>query len=81
MSLNDVKFELLRYGRNQQLKKETTYKTPSGKIITTKKDVKDLGVIMSDSGLFRNHIDNVVEKAKNLTSWILRAFKTRDFIP
>ena len=32
MSLNDVKFEVLQYGKNQknQLKNQTTYETPSG---------------------------------------------------
>ena len=79
MMLNDVKFEVLRHGKNEQLKNETSYKTPTGQIITTKNDVKDLGVIMSDSCVFTNQINKVIEKAKNLTSWILRAFTTRNF--
>ena len=58
MELNDLKFELLRYGLNLLLK-NTTYATPSGEVITTKEEVKDLGVIMSDDGLFSKQIDAV----------------------
>ena len=78
MLLNDVKFELLRHGTIEDLKNETTYKTPTGKVITTKNNVKDLGVMMSDNCMFTEQINNVIEKAKNLTSWIFRAFSTRN---
>ena len=76
MELNDLKFELLRYGLNLILK-NSSYTTPNGEIITTKTEVKDLGVIMSDDGLFTKQIDAVCVKAKNVISWILRTFKTR----
>ena len=78
MELNDLKFELLRYGRNQNLKDETFYTSPSGKVITTKDVVKDLGVQMSNDCLFKKQIDLCIEKAKNLISWILRSFISRD---
>ena len=79
MLLNDVKFELLRHGSLDYLKNETSYKTPTGKDITTKNSVKDLGVMMSDNCMFTEQINNVIEKAKNLASWIFRAFSTRNF--
>ena len=79
MMLNDVKFELLRYGKNEGLKNQTSYTTPSGDLITTKQEVKDLGVIMSNDCLFVKQINTVIEKAKNLISWILRSFRTRNF--
>ena len=79
MLLNDVKFELLRHGIMDYLKNATTYKTPTGIDITTKNNVKDLGVIMSDNCMFTEQINLVIEKAKNLTSWIFRAFSTRNF--
>ena len=78
MLLNYIKFELLRYGKNEELKNETSYHTPAGDNITTKNDVKDLGVIMSSNCSFVTQINKVIEKAKNLTSWILRAFSTRN---
>ena len=79
MVLNDVKFELMRYGKNDQLKNETNYQTPNKIPIETKNDVKDLGVIMSNTCLFTNQINKIIEKAKNLIAWIFRAFKTRKY--
>ena len=77
MMLNDVKFELLRYGPDPALK-ESIYTTPTGEPITTKNEVKDLGVIMSDDCLFQKQIDRMIEKAKNTISWIFRSFQTRN---
>ena len=81
MDLNDDKFEALRYGSNIEIKESTTYTTPSGKPIQVKSELKDLGVIMSDDCQFNIHINSVVEKAKNMASWILRSFKTRARVP
>ena len=77
MELNDLKFELLRYGLNEDIKNQTNYKSPTGKIITSKDVVKDLGVLMSNDCSFKNHIDSTIEKAKNIISWILRSFSSR----
>ena len=77
MELNEVKFfEALRYGNNEKLKQETNYTTPTGKIVvTTKKHVKDLGVIMSSDCTFKQHINKTIEKAKNITSpWNIAPF-------
>ena len=32
---------------------------------------------MSNDASFNSHIDLIIESAKNLSSWILRTFKTR----
>ena len=77
MELNDVKFEALRHGKNEDLKQSTCYTTPSGKVIEVKDSVKDLGVYMSSNCLFMDQINAVIEKAKNIISWILRTFTTR----
>ena len=77
--LNDVKFELLRYGPNESIKSNTEYLTPQGNTITTKEVVKDLGVLMSNDCLFKQQINAVTEKAKNIISWILRTFKSREY--
>ena len=79
MELNDIKFELLRYGPNQLIKQESSYTTPTGKVIETKETVKDLGVYMSNDCLFKVQINNVIEKAKNIISWILRSFRSRTY--
>ena len=79
MEFNDIKFELLRYGLNQIIKDVTEYYTPQVRTITTKNTVKDLGVLMSDDCRFKQQINAISEKAKNLISWILRTFKTREY--
>ena len=77
--LNDVKFELLRYGPNESIKANTEYLTPQGNTITTKDVVKDLGILMSNDCLFKQQINAITEKAKNIISWILRTFKSREY--
>ena len=46
MGLNDKKFEGMRLGPDEKIKSETSYTSPSGKIIEMKDTVKDLGVLM-----------------------------------
>ena len=77
MQLNDTKLVALRYGNDDSIKITTSYITPSGAIIAEKDQVKDLGVMMSNDASFNSHIDLITESAKNLSSWILRTFKTR----
>ena len=72
------KFELLRYGTNTELKSSTSCVSPSFNLIEENKIVKDLGVTLSSYGTFKTHINNIVESAKNMSSWILRTFQTRD---
>ena len=77
MKLNDSKFEVIRYGQDQDIKAETKYKSPSGDTIEIKETVKDLGVLLSDNCSFRKHIETTIAKARNMISWIFRTFKTR----
>lgn len=77
MLFNENKFELLRYGKNQGLKDSTQYHTSTGLEIEEKPSTKDLGVIMSSSADFKEQIDHIVEKVRDLSSWILRSFKSR----
>ena len=60
MKLNDVKFELLRYGKNELIKDETHYTSPSGEIIQSKSVVKDLGVLMSNDCTFKEQILSII---------------------
>ena len=77
MKLNDVKFELLRYGKNQEIKTQTSYTSPSGVEIESKDVVKDLGILMDNNCTFQKQIIAIIKKAENLTSWILRTFSSR----
>ena len=77
MLFNSKKLELIRYGSNHHLKEQTHYLAPDGSIIPEKTHIRDLGVIMSNSGTFSEHINTTCEKARNMCSWILRTFRSR----
>ena len=78
MKLNGDKFESLRYGTNQDLQSRIEYKSNTGSVITQKETVRDLGVLMSSDGSFKDHIQHTIAEAKKQCSWILRTFKTRE---
>ena len=78
MTLNNCKFEHLKYGKDNDTKNFSKYLTDNGTIINNKKTVKDLGVLMSDDCSFTEHINKVSAKTKDMSSWILRTFTTRD---
>ena len=44
MQFNDKKFELLRYGQNEELKESTSYKSSDGSQIEEKTKLRDLGI-------------------------------------
>ena len=74
---NTSKFELLRYGNDQDLKNQTCYISNMETEITEKQTVKDLGILMSNSGEFKDHISKVVSTVRDISAWILRSFKSR----
>ena len=53
----------------------------TGSPIETKESVRDLGIIMSSSASFNEHINERVDKLKSKIGWILRTFQTRDILP
>ena len=81
MKFNSLKFELLRYGKDKDLKENTSYVTPDWDVIEQKETVKDLGVSMSADNTFKVHIANIAESAKKMASWVLRTFETRERTP
>jgi len=81
MTFNSIKFELLRYGKQTELKSDTFYTTPEGLKIEEKNEVKDLGVLMASTNGFKSQIHKIANQAKKMASWILRTFRTRDKIP
>lgn len=81
MQFNEDKFQLMRYGENQEIKENTTYTTESAMQISRKIDVTDLGVIMSENMSFKVHNQAKAAAAKKLSGWILRTFKTREAGP
>ena len=67
----------MRYGNNSEIKETTKYFAPDGSEIENKSLVKDLGVMMSSSGSFSEHINKTCKKAREMCSWILRTFISR----
>ena len=52
---NDNKFELLRYGKEQEIKSATTYESYDDLNIDDKEQVRDLGIMMSNSHIHSSY--------------------------
>ena len=81
MQLNGDKCESIRYGITREAQTEAVYKSSTGSIITEKAQVRDLGIMMSNTGQFKDHIHHTTTEAKKQCSWILRTFCTREKLP
>jgi hypothetical protein len=78
MKFNGSKFQVIRYGPNEDIKNDTIYFTEDMEdIIERFPSLRDLGVIMSDTGKFDDHIEHVAKKVRTKVGWILRTFYTR----
>ena len=76
MELNKTKFQLLQHGNKKNLK--TPYKLDENITIEKSEHVKDLGVTLSESLSFDQHIANITKEAKRYAGWIFRIFASRD---
>ena len=82
MKFNGEKFECLKIGTNSDLMNEYNYTTPNfDGCIGDVESLRDLGVIVSRTGDYKEHIYKVVSKAKQRAGWISRSFvrNTIDF--
>jgi len=77
MLFNTSKFELLRYGVNENLKISGYTKPGSTEEIAVKSVLRDLGVQMNEKADFSDHINKVVTQVSQKAGWILRTFATR----
>ena len=77
MMFNSLKFELIRYNSPDDAV-NVSYKDSNRSDIIQKSYVKDLGVVMSDSVCFSDHINSVCSSIKNMSSWIMRTFSSRN---
>ena len=58
MEFNGKKFQVVRYGKDENLKDETLYFTENTEnIVERQETVRDLGVMMSDDASFKDQID------------------------
>ena len=81
MRFNGDKFQLLRYGQDEHLIQTTSYTDCNGKSISVTTNAKDLGILLSSDGGFTDHIMSVVQKAMQLSGWVLRTFYTLERQP
>ena len=81
MEFNLTKFEILRIGKQENLKSEIKYTTPDGKQIEESAIVKDLGVFFNKDGNFDDHIKVKIAKCNKMCGYILRTFITRESEP
>ena len=79
MDFNSRKFQHLHYAPNQSV--SGAYLAPGYEEIDTTPNLKDLGIMMSASGNFEEHINNVAQKGHLMAGWILRSFATRNPVP
>ena len=78
MKFNAKKFQVLRYGKNEELKNNTMYFTENtSEIVQREETVRDLGVLLSDDGRFKKHLEKVVGTVRQKTGWVLRTFQSR----
>ena len=69
VKLNDNKFEFLQYGKEQEIKSRTTYKSYDDSNIDNKEQARDLGIMMSNTATFTLHIINIVKKVRDKIGW------------
>ena len=81
MKLNGNKFQLLRYGPLQDLKDSSNYVDTNGAVICEENTAKDLGVLLSSSGDYDQHINKTISKCRQMCGWIFRTFQTREMVP
>ena len=78
MKFNGKKFQVMRYGNDEDLKNDTLYFTENVEnIVERKETIRDLGVMMSDDASFKDQIEKVVKKVRQKTGWVLRTFYSR----
>ena len=78
MHFNGSKFQLVRFGNNEQIKDETIYFTGDNtEIIDRFEKLRDLGVIMNEKANFEDHVTHVERKVRQKIGWISRTFFTR----
>ena len=77
MKFNANKFELLRCGKEQEIKSATTYKSYDDSNIDDIEQVRDLGIMMSNTATFTLHIRNIVKKARDKMGRVLIVFQPR----
>ena len=78
LQFNAQKFQYVCYHTEDKLFTNNMYIYPSHNIINPVPNVRDIGITMSNSCTFEQHIANVIKTCSQLLGWILRSFSSRD---
>ena len=79
MSYNGSKFQLIRLGRNEDLKQDTSLFSEKMKEVILPADwVHDLGVAIEADATFSTQRSQALIKARRKAGWVMRTFYTRD---
>ena len=79
MKFIGTKFQVLRFGPNENVKEETNNFTEDMKdIIEQVNSTRDLGITIADDAKFDQHIDYMCKRVKQKSGWVLRTFYTRN---
>ena len=79
MEFNGKKFQVIRYGKDINLKDETDYFVGDyEEVIERFSSLKDLGVQINEDATFNDHIDLICKKVRQKSGWITRTFYTRE---
>ena len=78
MEFNNKKFVVLRYGKNLEIKENTSYFSgETDEIIKEKESTRDLGIIMQNDASFNEHIEKICKKVRQKSGWMFRSFYNR----
>ena len=77
MELNHDKFQLMQYGKDQNLK--TPYRTGINNMLDSENDIKDLGVYLSADLAWDTQITEAIKTGRKFLGWILRSFTSRNY--
>ena len=79
MKFNATKFEVIKFGSNEELKNDYLYMTPNNDdYIQEIETVKDLGILIDSDLKFTSHVTSVIKKVKQRSGWIFRNFTSRN---
>ena len=79
MRFNISKFNVIKFGRNSEMKEEYNYFGPeTSNIMIDNDEVRDLGVIITPDCDYKSHISKVISKINQRVGYILRTFKNRN---
>ena len=78
MAWNNTKLQVLRLGKNSEIKENTSYFSPNFANLVEEVDVvRDLGIQIDNNISYNNHRSATLKKVVKKIGWIKRTFSNR----